>query len=508
MRKSKKIREDVLVQNASPNVSKRGIVHTLFTAVLAIFVISAVALPAQAERKKKEQANKGRSVSTKVGAQLIIAQEALQATPANDREAVTALNKLLSMQKITPYERSLALRMRGRAKYGLNDIRGTLADWEDAIRVGGLNQAEIDSLQPNIGQLWLSEGQYTKGANILEEWIANGGKPNDTIHLMIASAWAQVSNFARALPHAQSAFRMAKPKKKRHFNILNLLYHSLKMYGKQAALLEQQVSIWPDDKQAWRAIASLKARANNSKEAFEIKKIMYLNGMLDTPSELLGLVQYYSYYEVPFRGARILEREMNAGRIPKTQKNLKLLSDIWRQSREYNKAIPVLTKAASVASTGLLYEQLGSALYAEGHFSKAEQAFRKALAKGGLKKPGNIYVLIGNALYEQNKPRQALAEFQKGLRYSYSRQGASGWIVFIKRGFEVKKQKIAFLKAVKLDECKNAENRYNRAGVEIDGVEQISKECLAVLETEKQRLAAIKAAKRAKAKAKAKAKAS
>lgn len=476
-------------------------VRKFATALIAVCAMFAVSVPAEAQRQKKDEEKvEGRALSAKVGEGILAAQEFLQAEPPQFSSAMAELNKVLARDGLSPYEKAVSYQMRGQAKYGLLNVRGTINDWQAAINTGALIQAEIDGLLPNIGQLWISEEQYVKGATILENWLNNGGKANERIHMMVASAWAQADRLRKALPHAQAGFRMANPKQKKHFDILNFLYNSLKMYGKQAALLEQQVSIWPDDKQTWRSIASLKAQANKSREAFEINKIMYLNGMLTTETELVALAQYYSYYEVPYRGARILEREMNAGRVSKSQKNLEKLSNMWRQAREYDKAIPVLTMAAEASPSGRLFEQLGEAYFAEARHAEAETAFRKALAKGGLKKPGNVYVLIANSLFERDLPRKALVEFEKGKNFSHSRKAATGWIQFINAGFDVERKKIAFQKAVKLDECKNQEDRVRRMGdVKIEGMESITKECVDILAAEVARLDAIKVAKRASA---------
>ncbi len=471
------------------------------TAALAVLIVAAVAVPAEAQRKRdKEEKVEGRAMSSKVGEKLIQAQEFMQSEPPQYAQVVAVLDSVLADEGLSPFEKAISHQLRGSARYNTNNTRGAIADWEAAIATGAFTPDEVASLTLNIGQLWIAENQYAKGATILESWLKAGGKGSEPIHMMIAVAWAQEEKFRRALPHAEAGFRMANPKMKKHFDLLNFIYNTLKMYGKQASLLEQQVSIWPDDKNAWNAIASLKQQANKSKEAFEINKIMYLNGLLTKESELVALSQYYSFYEVPYRGAKILEREMNAGRVAKNKKNLELLSNMWRQAREYDKAIPVLRQAADAASNGRLYEQLGEAYFAETKYREAEEAFRKALAKGGLKKPGNVYVLIANSLYERGKLRAALKEFEKGLNYSYSRKAASGWITFIKGSFEVERKKLAFQKAVKLDECKNQEDRVRRMGdTKIEGMEQITAECVTILAEEKARIEAEKAARRAKA---------
>ncbi len=469
-------------------------------AFAAFVAVLFVAGPADAQRRRdKEQKTEGRVLSTEVGEAIIKAQEALAEEPPQNNVAVAVLSKLLAKPKLTPYERAISYQIRGQANYGAGNVKGTIRDWESAINTGALNQGEIDGLSPNIGQLYIAEGEYVKGANILEKWLRTGGKANDRIHLMIAQAWLQADAYRKALPHGEAAFRMANPKKKKHFDILNYVYHELKMPGKQAKLLEQEVSIWPDDKKIWRAIASLKQQANKSREAFEVNKIMYLNGMLSKERELLALAQYYSYYEVPFRGASILEREMNAGRVSKGKKNLELLANMWRQAREYDRAIPVLTAAANIAADGGLYEKLGEAYYSEEQYDKAETSFRKAISKG-IKKPGNAYVLIANSLYERDRPRDAIKEFKKAAQYPYSRKTANGWIRFINGEFEVARKQAEFKFQVKLDECKNQQDRKKRMGAEfLEGVGEISAECVTMLAENDAKEKAKKAARKAKA---------
>lgn len=472
-------------------LSRFGLI--VFTALLAsVFMV----LPVSAQRNRdEEQKTEGRVFSAAIGALVAEAQEALTAEPADNASAMAAINKALANEKITPYEKAISLQIRGNINYSNGNIKGTISDWEGSINTGALIQNEINALMPNIGQLYIAEAQYVKGADLIEKWLRNGGVANQGIHQMVATAWLQVERYRKALPHAEAAFNMANPKQKKHFNLLLHVYHELKMPAKQAALLEQQVSIWPDDKRVWKAIASLKQQGNKSREAFEVNKIMYLNGMLDKENELVALAQYYSFYEVPFRGASILEREMNANRVEKSKRNLELLANMWRQAREYDRAIPVLTQAANIAADGGLYEKLGEAYYSEEQYGKAETAFRKALDKG-VKRPGNIYVLIANSLYERDRPQDAIKEFRTATRYPYSRRTASGWITFINGEFEVARQQAAFKAEVKLDECKNQADRKRRMGAEfVEGVGEISEECVTILAEDAERTAAKKALK-------------
>jgi len=162
------------------------------------------------------------------------------------------------------------------------------------------------------------------------------------------------------------------------------------------------IARWPEDKELMDIWASLLANGGREDEAFEVKKIMYLKGMLTTEPELLKVVQYYSFYDMPYQAAQILETEMGAARISRTPETLKQLSDLFRQAREYRRAIPILEAAAGqsgdIISQARLYAELGEALYNEGDCKKSELAFFEAMKRGY--DAGKSWMLIASCRYD------------------------------------------------------------------------------------------------------------
>lgn len=120
----------------------------------------------------------------------------------------------------------------------------------------------------------------------------------------------------------------------------------------------------------------------------------------------MKVIQYYAYYNMPFQGAQILEREMNAGRVSRDSKNLVQLSTLFRQAREYARAIPVLEAATKMGGTGELYAQLGEALYNEGECARAETAFKQGIDRGY--DAGKAWMLIATCRYEDVQTHEKL----------------------------------------------------------------------------------------------------
>jgi len=141
------------------------------------------------------------------------------------------------------------------------------------------------------------------------------------------------------------------------------------------------------------------ANGGREEEAFEVTKMLYLGGALNKEADLLKVVQYYSFYDMPYQAAEILEREMNSNRISKTPDKLKQLSGLFRQAREYKRAIPILEAAASQSGDAKLYADLGEALYNEGSCQKSETAFKEAINRGY--DAGKSWMLIANCRYDQ-----------------------------------------------------------------------------------------------------------
>ena len=89
---------------------------------------------------------------------------------------------------------------------------------------------------------------------------------------------------------------------------------------------------------------------------------------------------------------------MNANRISRTPDRLKQLSGLFRQAREYERAIPILESAASQSGDAKLYADLGEALYNEGECQRSETAFTEAINRGY--DAGKSWMLIANCRYD------------------------------------------------------------------------------------------------------------
>ena len=438
-----------------------GVTRKLAMLAIAVSLTGAVFAPADAQRRERrsdEQSDQNaadRVFSAAIGE---IVQEALAQQEAEQYAAsITTLNRALSNSSINPYERAVSLQLRGRAYYDTDRVSQAIQDWEGAIATGAMLPSEVNSYRINIGQLYITIDDYTRGIASLERAVADGGTEivNAPLARMLAQAYGQAERYREGLTWANRFWAMipSADRQRGDYSLMLFYYQQLDMVPQQMGIVEEMVQRWPAEKSNWRSYASLLAQVDREEDAFEANKIMYINGMFTEGREIEALAQYYSFFEYPYRGAIILEREMNAGVVERSQRNLNLLANMWRQAREWERAIPVLRQVAQLSGDGNDYLKLAEALFQERQLAEAETAFEDALDRGGLDRPGTAWTLLGNVRLELDRRQSALAAFQEGTRYPYSRTTASGYITYINSVIRAEADRVRIRERVRRDEC-------------------------------------------------------
>lgn len=377
-----------------------------------------------------------------------VLQKVFEAMQADQYQtALTELNNLLASrgESMKAFDRSTTYELRGSVKVNLEDYRGALRDFESALSAGGLPVARQNQLRYFIAQLNFQLESYQNAISGLNQWIQFarqcGQKVDPNAYYLLAAAYTQITppNWRAAQGPAEQALAALTEPKKSYYDLLNLIYSENGEQAKRGSLLERMVNNWPGERGYWTQLSGLYNQMGRDSDAFAVLEVAYRAGLLKTESEILTLVQYFSFYDNPFRGAKLLEREMNAGTVNSNVRNLTLLSQLWSQAREHKRAIPVLQRASQMSSTGELSYRLGQVLTADEQYASAERALRTALNKGGMtaRQTGDAWLLLGTAIFSQAGPedvdiwRRARDAFVRAQNYSNTAQQARQWVQYI-----------------------------------------------------------------------------
>ena len=426
--------------------TRNSIAGLLFSAAAMIGGFAVVMMPAPTFAQDDEGGSGRRvsqtltpTVAKDLGAiyELMTAEQYRQALTLADQLIAKRGGSMKAFDKATTYE------IRGSIKANLEDFRGALRDFQVALDTGALPPARNNQLRYFIAQLNFQLEDFPAAIRGLNKWIADAKAAGETVdanaYYLLAAAYVQTDNFRAARSPAEQAVAARPEPKKTDFDLLNLVYSELNQAAPRLNLLERMINIWPQERGYWTQLSGLYSTTNKDSDAFAVLEVAYRAGLLTKEAEVLTLVQYYSFFDNPYRGAKLLEREMDAGLVKRNQKNLTLLSQLWSQSREHKRAIPVLRAAAQNASNGKLYYRLGQVLLADEQYKGAETALTSAVNKGGMssKETGDSWLLMGTARFSQAGPedraqlRRARAAFVNARRYDAARRQANDWITYI-----------------------------------------------------------------------------
>ena len=466
-----------------------GIATSFFVAIAALSG-SAVMTSAHAQEGEQQQSRRSETLDPAVAKVLQDVFTAIQEERYQD--ALTALNNLIAQRgdKMKAYDKSTTYEMRGSVKVNLEDFRGALKDFQAALDSGGLPPERNNQLRYYIAQLYFQLEDYQSAIAGLKSWIASAPNPDPNAFYLLAAAYVQLGNFRDALNPAERAVAaMTGEPRKSYFDLLNLVYSETGERNKRAALLERMINYWPNERGYWTQLSGLYNQMSKDSDAFAVLEVAYRAGLLKTEAEILTLVQYFSFYDNPFRGAKLLERELGTGTVKRTVKNLTLLSQLWSQAREHKRAIPVLQEASKMSDTGELSYRLGQVLLADEQYANSEKALRTALKKGGMTsaQTGDCWLLLGTAVFSQAGPedrdvrKRAREAFVNAQKYSNTQRQAKEWVTYIDAIAQVEKQQ-DFLECQQRGDARKSEIERMRTQAQVCRLQGGTTQCDPLLE--------------------------
>ncbi|MDT8449680.1 MAG: hypothetical protein RQ847_05845 [Wenzhouxiangellaceae bacterium] len=421
------------------------------TGLLALAVVMTIAaadpLAAQGsrslqdrEQERSDDEARQKTLDPRVAEDLLEAYKALENQEYD--KSLERLNQLLNRrgESMKPFDKASVLQIRGTVHVNLDNMDRALEDYAAALELDALPADQQNRLRFNMAQIYFINERYREAIRLFEEWMQADVEVTDTTYFMLAASYYNLEEYEQVIEPIRKAIETASKPEKRYYDLLNSTYSQLGDIEARTRLLEEMVELWPGELAYWRQLSSLYSEQGDQMKAFAALEAAYVNGLIKEESDIILLAQYYSTFDNPHRGAQLIAREMEAGRVERTVENLELLSQLWSQAREHAKAIPVLREAARLSDEGELSFRLGQALLANEEYDKAEQAFVAALDKGGLsdERTAQAWLLLGNARFSQAGPgdreqRQSAAEaFARAEQFGSTRRQAADWRQYIR----------------------------------------------------------------------------
>jgi tetratricopeptide (TPR) repeat protein len=412
-----------------PSPAPRG-VRALSTLVRGAIALTAAAAFAQPD-PGQPRSGRAPTIDTQTAKTLEAAIAALQASDPAEAQAAIAR---LDLAKLSPYERGRVEQILFNIAYQEVRYADAQQHLKNAIDSGGLNAQEASQAHYQAAQLLMTQERWRDGAAALEAWFMTAVSPNASAYYLLAVAYYQLEDFARALPPAQRAVDLMSEPQEGWIGLLLALRLRSEAYQDAVPLLQKLVAIAPQKKTYWMQLSSVYGQLEDYENSLGTLQGAYGIGLLTEDSEIRRLADLLLFQNLPHRGAQVLESAIANRTVTLDGKLYEKLANCWLAAGELDNAIAPLTRAAELSDTGDLFVRLGEANVERRDWSAAEDALARGLNKGRLRDVGKAQLTIGIALYQQNRLAEARIWLQEVRASADHGPAASRYLALIDSG--------------------------------------------------------------------------
>ncbi len=363
-----------------------------------------------------------------------VLEEAQLFIDAEDYDSARAVMAEAMTRKLSSYERAHMLNVTGYTWYEQNDLERALATYRDALALEELPDSMIVTLRLSLGQLNLIKEDYVEAEKHLRALLLLPDQNTSSNQVLLAAALVGQERYADALEPLLSAIKEKETEgevpRENWLSMLSSIYYELDDYPKMLAVVEQ-LAVHYTREQYLMNLAALHGQLGDTQRQLALIESLLDKELLRQPTHLQMIANLFLGEAMPYKAATLLEREMAAGRIESTVRNLELLSQAWYMSAETEKAIAPLARAAELSESGELYLRLARLHMDAYRWEEARDTSRSALEKGGLRQEGQAWLLQGMAEVRLKQFGGARKRFRKAADFDDTRKYAKQWLNYV-----------------------------------------------------------------------------
>ncbi|CAN5234644.1 hypothetical protein BH24PSE2_BH24PSE2_13300 [soil metagenome] len=348
-----------------------------------------------------------------------------------------ALDKLRSLDKgsLDDYAQALIWQTFGFLYAQQDDYPTAIEYFEKALDSDALPNAAQSGTLYSLAGMYTSREEYQKSIDTLMRWWPLEKQPRPEAYILMASNYAEMKKYREALPYVEAAIAGSEKPQESWYQLALAIHFETEQYEEAVKILRKMVARWPDKLRNWEMLAGAHQELEQDAQALAAQMLAYEKDLVEEERKLLNLARLNMFLDLPYDAGKLLEKEIEAGNVEPTQKNLELLLSAWTSAREFDKAIEVIDKLAPMADDGNYYLQKAQLFAEKTQWKEVAEAAREAVDKGGMKEKqtGGAYLLLGIALAELERYDDAIAALEEAKGYDKtSREQADGWIDYVR----------------------------------------------------------------------------
>lgn len=408
--------------------------------VLSVMLLSCLLATAQAqqprepEREPNVRTERTAALRETTFKRLSKARELAEA--GNHADAIKLLEGITDDRRSNGYEKAQAWNLVAYCHYESGDTRQALAAYEQVLAQDGIPASLRTATQYAMAQMYMATEQWARAARSLEDWFEVTENPGSNAYLLLGQAYFQMKEYKKARQPIEKAVADAsakgEPIKENWLLLLRSIYYQDGDFPRLLGALKQLAGMYPK-REYWLQLSAVYGELDEPKKQLATMLAAYDQGYFERGQDYVGLAQLLMGSEVPFKAAQVLQEGLDNKLVEVNALHLRMLADAYVIAKDYEQAAGVLARAVKVVNDGETELRLAQVHMERSDWAEAAAAARRAIQKGGLKRPDIAHVVLGLALYEQNQLPAAQAAFAQAARDERSKSVAEQWQQYIAR---------------------------------------------------------------------------
>jgi tetratricopeptide (TPR) repeat protein len=317
-------------------------------------------------------------------------------------------------------------------QWALEDFDGALTSFERAVELDALPNETHFSLMYQIAQLYYMKERYRDALGRLDLWFCKAPperiKPES--YVLKASIHAQIKEWPQVIKAADMAIGMSEEPRENWFMLKLAANFEMEDYPAAAVTLEQMIALWPDKKLYWSQLSNIWFKMEQDDKALSVIALAHRKNLLDKQTDYLYLSNLYSFRDVPYKAAEVLQEGLEKGIVAPIEKHWTMTADAWYAAEELEKALYAFEQAGIKAENGEMDLRRGYILIDLERWDDARDALSVAIEKGGLsdRKKGEAHLMLGMSEFNMGNWQQAETAWTQARRIEQSKKAAQQWM--------------------------------------------------------------------------------
>ncbi len=347
--------------------------------------------------------------------------------------AVAKQKILRLLQKdLKTYDKAVALQTLGYIENGLGDFEAAAVAFEKALMANILPEEVTHSLRYSAAQLFIHVEQPQKGLRYLKKWFAFEKQPKPDAHIVAASAYYQLEDFEQLIFHVEKALSQNANPPLGWYQLLLAAYIETRNFSRAADVLEKIVVLKSGQKDYWLQLVGVYQEMDQGKKALAVFELAYQKSLLKD-KEIEQLARSYLYHEMPYKAAKLLEKELAIGGLQESKDSLVLLADSWLLAHETGKAESIFREVLSAYNDDTIRLRLGQLYVESEQWQKAVQLLNIKFESIDKKLLAKINLLLGIAQFNVNNVSGASRAFNRALSSKSTEDQARWWLDYLSK---------------------------------------------------------------------------